>query len=151
MNLGSTLMFVSFYIYCSTFSRGCWSTRTFFLVLWSTRTTKNSYRILPFFFFFFFYCLLSRSISDHYLRSCGNVTCSWPQRKALRLRIEPGTSGTGVNHSTPAPVRSLQLMLFTLVNSYFIIGQVVLLPNRAPFVILRLIRVDNCIQLWSNQ
>ena len=54
-------------------------------------------------FFFFFYCLLSRSISDHYLRSCGNVTCSRPQRKAPRLRIE---SGTEVNHSTPAPVRS---------------------------------------------
>ena len=44
-----------------------------------------------------------------------------------------------------------QLVLFTLVNSYFIIGQVVLLPNRTPFVILRLIRADNCIQLWSNQ
>ena len=44
-----------------------------------------------------------------------------------------------------------QLVLFTLVNSYFIIGQVVLLPNRTPFVILRLIRVDNCIKLWSNQ
>ena len=58
------------------------------------------------FFFFFFYRLLSRSISDHYPRSCGNVTCSRPQRKAPRLRIEPGTSGTEVNHSTPAPVRS---------------------------------------------
>ena len=34
------------------------------------------------------------------------MTCSRPQRKAPRLRIEPGTSGTGVNHSTPAPVRS---------------------------------------------
>ena len=56
-----------------------------------------------FFFFFFFYCLLSRSISDHYLMSCGNMTCSRPQRKASRLRIEPGTSGTGVNHSTPTP------------------------------------------------
>ena len=36
-----------------------------------------------------------------------------------------------------------QLVLFTLVNSYFIIGQVVLLPNHTPFVILRLMRVDN--------
>ena len=26
-------------------------------------------------FFFFYYCLLSRSISDHYLMSCGSVTC----------------------------------------------------------------------------
>ena len=59
-----------------------------------------------FFFFFLFYCLLSRLTSDHYLRSCGNVTCSRPQQKAPRLRIEPATSGTGVNHSTPAPVRS---------------------------------------------
>ena len=47
----------------------------------------------------FFACILSRSISNHYLRSCGNVTCSRPQRKACRLRIEPRTSGTGVNHS----------------------------------------------------
>ena len=27
----------------------------------------------------FFNCLLSQSIPDHYLRSCGNVTCSRPQ------------------------------------------------------------------------
>ena len=70
---------------------------------WSSRVHGNLA------FFFFFYCLLSRSISDHYLRSCGNVTCSRPQRKAPRLRIEPRTSGTGVNHSTPAPVRSTRV------------------------------------------
>ena len=38
------------------------------------------------------------------------MTCSWPQRKAPRLRNEPGTSATGVNqgvnHSTPASVRT---------------------------------------------
>ena len=39
-----------------------------------------------------FYLLLRRSISDHYLRSCGYVTCSRPQRTATRLRLEPGTS-----------------------------------------------------------
>ena len=44
--------------------------------------------------------------ADHYLRSCGNATCSRPQQKASRLRIEPRTPGTGVNHSTPAPVQS---------------------------------------------
>ena len=33
------------------------------------------------------------------------MTCTRPQRKAPRLRIEPGTSGTGVNHCTLAPVR----------------------------------------------
>ena len=32
------------------------------------------------------------------------MTCSRPQRKAFRLRIEPGISGTEVNHSTPVPV-----------------------------------------------
>ena len=37
------------------------------------------------------------------------MTCSRPQRKAPRLRIEPGTSGTGVNHSTPA---TRQMTLF---------------------------------------
>ena len=43
-----------------------------------------------------------------------------------------------------------QLVLFTLVNSYFIIGQVVLLPNRTPFVILRLIRVAISVSLcWG--
>ena len=55
-----------------------------------------------FFLFFFFFFSLSRSISDHYLRRCGNVTCSRQQRKAPRLRIDPGTSGTGVNHSPPS-------------------------------------------------
>ena len=35
------------------------------------------------------------------------MTCSRQQRKAPRLRIEPGTSGTGVNQSTPAPFRTL--------------------------------------------
>ena len=29
-------------------------------------------------FFFFFFTELSRSISDHYRRRCGNVTCSRP-------------------------------------------------------------------------
>ena len=31
------------------------------------------------------------SISDHYLRSCGYVTCSWPQRRATG-GLKPGTS-----------------------------------------------------------
>ena len=38
------------------------------------RTTKNDQ--------IFFYLLLRRSIADHYLRSCGYVTCSRPQRTA---------------------------------------------------------------------
>ena len=83
----------------------------------SNRNELMRVSVLPyFFFFFFFYCLLSRSISDHYLRSCENVTCSRPQRKAPRLRIEPGTSGTGVNHSTTAPVRSIDLWQFLCLN-----------------------------------
>ena len=44
-----------------------------------------------FFFFFFFYLLLRQSISDHYLRSCGYVTCSRPQRTATG-GLEPGIS-----------------------------------------------------------
>ena len=48
--------------------------------------------ILSFFFFSFFYLLLRQSISDHYLKICGNVTCSRTQRKATRFRLEPGTS-----------------------------------------------------------
>ena len=39
----------------------------------------------------FFYLLLRQSISDHYLRSCGYVTCSRPQRKATE-GLEPGAS-----------------------------------------------------------
>ena len=35
-----------------------------------------------------------------------NVTCSRPQLKVPQLRIEPGTAKTGINHSTPASVRS---------------------------------------------
>ena len=35
------------------------------------------------------------------------MTCSRPQRTATWLRIEPGTSGTGVRLSSPAPVRSV--------------------------------------------
>ena len=27
----------------------------------------------------FFYCVLSQSVSDHFLRSCGIVTCSMPK------------------------------------------------------------------------
>ena len=45
-----------------------------------------------FFFFFFFFTLYS----DYYLRSCGIVTCSRPQRMAPQLRSDPGTSGTGI-------------------------------------------------------
>ena len=35
-----------------------------------------------------------------------NVTCSRPQLKVPQLRIAPGTAKTGINHSTPASVRS---------------------------------------------
>ena len=38
-----------------------------------------------------FHMLLRRSISDHYLRSCGYVTFSRPQRTATG-GLEPGTS-----------------------------------------------------------
>ena len=71
-------------------------------------TIRYLYHETLFRHFFLFYvflllkCLRSRSISDHYL-SCGNVTCSRPQRKVSR--IEPWTSGTGINFSTPAQVR----------------------------------------------
>ena len=81
-------------------------------------TRSPCYPVFFFFFLFFFNCLLSRSISDHYLRSCGNVTCSRPQQKAPWLRIELGTSGTGVNHSTPAPVRSTSGCRIRFMASY---------------------------------
>ena len=61
--------------------------------------------------FFFFYLLLRRSISDHYLRSCGYVTCSRPQRKATG-GLEPGTSRPKVLRSTTAPVRSMWMWRF---------------------------------------
>ena len=53
----------------------------------------------------FFYLLLRRSISDHYLRSCGYVTCSRPQRTATG-GLEPGTSRPKVLGFITAPVRS---------------------------------------------
>ena len=53
----------------------------------------------------FFNLLLRRSISDHYLRSCGYVTCSRPQRTATG-GLEPGTSRPKVQGFTTAPVRS---------------------------------------------
>ena len=56
-------------------------------------------------YLFFFYLLLRRSISDHYLRSCGYVTCSRPQRTAT-VGLEPGTSRPKVLRFTTAPVRS---------------------------------------------
>ena len=56
------------------------------------------------FYFLFFYLLLRRSISDHYLRSCGYVTCSRPQRTA-NGGLEPGTSRPKVLGFTTAPVR----------------------------------------------
>ena len=66
---------------------------------------------LFFFFFFFFYLLLRRSISDHYLRSCGYVTCSRPQRTATG-GLEPGTSRPKVLGFTTAPVRSIHSYSF---------------------------------------
>ena len=65
---------------------------------------------------FFFYCVLCRSISYHYPRSCGIVTCSRPQETATQLRIEPGTSGTGVRHSTPALVPTSCSLLFEILT-----------------------------------
>ena len=47
--------------------------------------------------------LLRRSISDHYLRSCGYVTCSKPKRTATG-GFEPGTSRPKVLGFTTAPV-----------------------------------------------
>ena len=61
--------------------------------------------LLLFFSLFFFYLLLRRLISDHYLRSCGYVTCSRPQRTATG-GLEPGTSWPKVLGFTTAPVRS---------------------------------------------
>ena len=72
---------------------------------------------------FFFYLLLRQSVSDHYLRSCGYVTCSRPRRTATRLRLEPGTSPPKVLGFTTAPVRSthhmfiyLSILPYALVN-----------------------------------
>ena len=51
-----------------------------------------------------------RSFSDHYLRNCGNVTCSRPQQMATWLRLEPGTWPGPLNPKflgfVTAPVRS---------------------------------------------
>ena len=55
--------------------------------------------------FFVFYLLLRRSISDHYLRSCGYVNCSRPQQKATG-GLKPGISRPKVLDFTTAPVRS---------------------------------------------
>ena len=61
--------------------------------------------------FFFFYLLLRRSISDHYLRSCGYVTCSRPQRTATG-GLKPGTSQPKVLGFTTAPVHSTNSALY---------------------------------------
>ena len=53
----------------------------------------------------FFYLLLRRSNSDHYLRSCGYVTCSRPQQ-TVTGGLEPGTSRPKVLVFNTAPVRS---------------------------------------------
>ena len=62
--------------------------------------------------FVFFYLLLRRSISDHYLRSCGYVTCSRPQRTATG-GLEPGTSRPKVLGFTTASVRSTKKCIFS--------------------------------------
>ena len=51
-----------------------------------------------------FFLLLRQSISDHYLRSCGYVICSRPQRTATG-GLEPGTSWPKVLGLTTGPVR----------------------------------------------
>ena len=58
-------------------------------------------------FYSFFFLLVTETInfSDHYLRSCGYVTCSRPQRTATG-GLEPGTSRPKVIGFTTAPVRS---------------------------------------------
>ena len=77
-----------------------------------TKEKMNTYSNLKFYFFlFFFYMLLRRLISDHYLRSCGYVTCSRPQRTATG-GLEPGTSRPKVLGFTTAPVRSTKLSGF---------------------------------------
>ena len=56
---------------------------------------------------FFYLINFLRSISDHYIRSCGYVTCSRPQRTATG-GLEPGTSRPKVLGFTTASVRSIQ-------------------------------------------
>ena len=45
-------------------------------------------------------------------------SCKIQQRKAPRLRIKHWTSGTEVNHSTPAPVSVTQLLNFHMQTTY---------------------------------
>ena len=69
-------------------------------------------------YIFFFYLLLRRSISDHYLRSCGYITCSRPQRTATG-GLEPGTSRSKVLGFTTAPVRSTYLTMCLMICPSF--------------------------------
>ena len=70
----------------------------------------------------FFYLLLRRSISDHYLRSCGYVTCSRPQRTATR-GLEPGTSRPKVLGFTTAPVRSTNTLPYDFIIEVLVIQE----------------------------
>ena len=65
-----------------------------------------------------FYLLLRRSISDHYLRSSGYVTCSRPQRTATG-GLEPGTSRPKFLGFTTAPVRSVIEKCDQIAKFYF--------------------------------
>ena len=80
--------------------------------LYTSYTGGITNNLACFFFFFFFYLLLRRSISDHYLRSCGYVTFSRPQRTATG-GLEPGTSRPKVLGFTTAPVRSTSFSIKT--------------------------------------
>ena len=60
---------------------------------------------------FLFYFLLRRSISDHYLRSCGYVTCSRPQQTATG-GLELRTSRPKVLGFTTVQVCSTILLVY---------------------------------------
>ena len=65
-----------------------------------------------------FYLLLRRSISGQYLRSCGTVTCSKPQRTTTGLIFEPGTSRPKVQDFITAPVHYTSCIIFFLINMF---------------------------------
>ena len=90
-----------------------WNLCVFFIVMTlSARVDVCEFMIALLFVVLYLYLLLRRSISDHYLRSCGYVTCSRSQRTATG-GLEPGTSRPKVLGFTTAPVR--QLFTFVLV------------------------------------
>ena len=110
-----------------------------------SRKGVRSYKGCKFgFLLLLFYSSLRQSISDHYLRSCGNVTCSRPQQTATRLRLEPGTIRSEALGFTTMPVG------FVYYTYMYILPRTISAWNSFTGTIIIIIIFSNCLPQYFS-